>query len=567
MRPGFQGGSSRGLGSGLVSPPPEDFGEVRGRRNPAPEGVYGAPSPFGSKTYHWQPAKLLRDKLHDRMCDWGFHTIEELDKWLPEREWVRAMLDLIQFGWSFDRQGKGLRLRRALPGEPRQSVVDLLSGLTVANEAGAEVASPSVEEAEAEGDDGASPFPPGEDDEAVASEDEMVLDEARTMILAAPEFVTETCGILARKGRGKTYLAMVLAEELLKSEYEIPFVVIDPTGCWYGLLSDALGEPSENRIVLLGGERGHYSLPAAAGRLAARAVVECRPLPVILDLSLMSAEEQHGFVADFVSELYLKNRTALHVFVDEADIFAPQKLDKSSKHHGRCLSAMDNMVRRGRFRGIGDTLVSQRPAVINKNLLSQVGSMFFLQMIAPQDLDAVGDWLHNNIRGEAREACRADIPVLGRGVAYFLRGGDKPMFRKFTVRPKTTFDSSHTPSFKEVVVVAKIGKLSDEDRKVLDACYGDLVTQLEKVVDTLVEGPGGEELGGVEKQELAASIGVQHGDDGDDPAARLSEEEKAALVRASQEEDFEEQRALPEPPVDLFEDDRSADLGEEDRDE
>jgi len=221
----------------------------------------------------------------------------------------------------------------------------------------------------------------------------------------------------------------------------------------------------------------------------ARVVVECRPLPFILDLSLMTPAEQHGFVADFAEELYLKNRTALHVFVDEADIFAPQKLDKASRQHGRCLTVMDNLIRRGRFRGIGNTLVSQRPAVINKNLLSQVGTMFFLQMIAPQDLDAVESWLHNNIRGEAREMCRADIPVLGVGIAYFLRGGDSPMFRKFSVRTKTTFDSSHTPKLNEEVVVAELGKLSVVDRKMLDACYGSLLEEamrVEEFVDKVV---------------------------------------------------------------------------------
>jgi hypothetical protein len=503
----------------------------------------------------------LRDKLYDRMCDWNFHTLEELDGWMPEREWVRAMLDLLHFGWAFDRRGKTLRLRKALVGEPRQSVVDLLSGITVANTVGEESGVVQVVTDGEGGVEGDSPFPPGgEEGDDVAPEDEMVLDEERTMILSAPEFVPETCGILARKGRGKTYLAMVLAEELLKSEYEIPFVVVDPTGCWYGLLSDVLGEPSENRIALLGGERGHYPLPATAGRLAARTVIACRPLPVILDLSLMEISEQHGFVADFGEELYHRNLLAVHLFFDEADIFAPQKLDKASRQHGRCLAAMDTLIRRGRFRGIGDTLVSQRPAVVNKNLLSQVGAMFFLQLGAPQDLSAVGDWLHTNIRREVRDACLEELPVLGKGVSYYLRGGDRPMFRKFKVRSKTTFDSSHTPEFKEKAVVAEIGDLSAEDRATLDECYGKEVAGLvaARVVSAPVESPveagaagavreaavGLEDAG---SQELAASLGVQHGDDG----VGLSLEERVLFRSSSAPKDVavrEESSCLPEEP-------------------
>jgi hypothetical protein len=230
-------------------------------------------------------------------------------------------------------------------------------------------------------------------------------------------------------------------------------------------------------------------------------------------------------VADFCEELYLKNRTAVHVFVDEADLYAPQRLEKSSRHHGRCLAAVDNLVRRGRFRGIGDTLISQRPAVVNKNVLSQVGSMFFLQMLAPQDLDAVGTWLHANIRGEAREACRADLPLLGQGICYFMRGGDRPMFRKFSVRTKTTFDSSRTPKFNEVAVVPELRSLSDEERAALDACYGSELSRLQVAEEVSPAAGGGEG----DAQELAASIGVQHGDDGDDPSARLSEGEVEEL--------------------------------------
>jgi hypothetical protein len=221
---------------------------------------------------------------------------------------------------------------------------------------------------------------------------------------------------------------------------------------------------------------------------------------------------------------------------------------------------MDNLIRRGRFRGIGNTLVSQRPAVINKNLLSQVGTMFFLQMIAPQDLDAVGSWLHNNIRGEVRETCRADIPILGVGVAYFLRGGDRPMFRKFSVRTKTTFDSSHTPKLNEEVVVAILGELSAEDRKMLDGCYGNLLEEAAKAQELVAE------VVEVSSQELAASLGVQHGDDGDDySTSKMSTEMSEALVRRPpgvepQDDLGGEPVALPDPPDDL---DEGPDLDDE----
>jgi DNA helicase HerA-like ATPase len=45
------------------------------------------------------------------------------------------------------------------------------------------------------------------------------------------EAVTQTFAILAKRGAGKTYAALVLAEELLKLEAQV--VIADPVGvCW-----------------------------------------------------------------------------------------------------------------------------------------------------------------------------------------------------------------------------------------------------------------------------------------------------------------------------------------------
>ena len=468
FRPGGLRGGSR---SSNVLDPSTDEGEPTSRplRRLPVSPIYAGGGPF-NLAFQIQPPKLLRDKLYDKMCDWEFHGIEDLDSWMPEREWVKGMMDLTAWGFSFDRSDRKIRLRKSLPNEPKQSVVDLLSGLTVTNR----IAMPSEEDqsvhegSSAEGD---SPFLGTDENEDIPEKERLILDDDATLVLSILEYVTETSGVLARKGMGKTYLAMVIAEAFLQSEFAVPFVVMDPTGCWFGLLATSEGKPTDSRIAIFGGEHGHYPMESTSGRLMASVVVTMRPLPVILDLSAFPPEEQHRFAADFTEELYLRNRSALHVFIDEADIFAPQRLDRSSKHHGRCLTALDNLIRRGRFRGIGNTLVSQRPAVINKNLLSQVGSMFFMQMLAPQDLDAVSNWLHNNIQDESKEECRADLPVLGKGTAYYLRGGERFLLRRFKVKKKSTFDSSFTPKMGDAVIVPQLAELSDEDRAAIDRCY------------------------------------------------------------------------------------------------
>ena len=436
--------------------------------------IYEGGGPFATGSVKGQPPKLLRDKLYDRMCDWAFHSLEEFDAWMPEREWVRALSDLLHWGFTFDRTGDlqggvKLRLRKRMSGEPRPSIVALLSGVTLPNRLGVSV---SGEVSSSENSDVGQTFAPGTDDgDEVPVEERMVLDEEETVVLSATTYATETAAILARKGMGKTYLAMVVAEAFLASEFDIPFVVVDPTGCWYGLLAKADGTVSDRAVVVFGGEHGHYDLLPTLGKIVARTVVAARSLSFVLDLSAFASEDQHLFAADFCEELYLRNRKALHVIVDEADIFAPQKTLHSSKHQRRCLAAFDTMTRRGRFHGIGETLVSQRAAVVNKDLLSQVGYMFLLQMGAPQDLDAVERWLHDNISDGVKQACRADLPVLPKGTAYLLRGGDAPMFRRFKVRRKESFDSSHTPKMGEVVASPVLAELLPEDRALVDAVY------------------------------------------------------------------------------------------------
>lgn len=487
-------GRSLLLPNGRATPPPdeEDEGERSSRRILPPVPTYLSGEAY--RVPRGTGPVVARDRLYDHMCDWDYHTLEEFDSWMPEREWVKAVVDLLHFGFTFDRQGVRLRLRRADVGERRPSVVDLLSGVTVGDVAGGDrEVVPVFSGADEARHDNGSPFSDEPDD--TPEEERLVLDESRSTYLRIGDFVTGTHTILARRGMGKTYLAMVVAESLLESRIEAPFVVVDPTGCWFGLLSQQDGTPSPHEVALFGGEAGQYPLAAGDGRLVARMVVDLATLSCVLDLSQLRQEEQHEFVADFAGELYHCNRTPRHVFFDEADIFAPQRLDKSSKHQGRCLATVDNLTRRGRFRGVGETLISQRPALVNKNLLSQVGSMFILHMIAPHDLDAVDAWLHENIGAEVRRQCRSDLPVLPRGTVYHLRGGEGGTFRKFKVRPKHTFDSSRTPELGEEREVPVLSKLPPElDAKVRFYFQADQEvpppTVLEKELATLAFGSG-----------------------------------------------------------------------------
>lgn len=74
-----------------------------------------------------------------------------------------------------------------------------------------------------------------------------------------PEAVTQTFGILAKRGAGKSNSAAVLAEQMHAAGGQ--FVVVDPVGAWWGLRSSADGKGPGLGIPVLGGH--HHDAPDA----------------------------------------------------------------------------------------------------------------------------------------------------------------------------------------------------------------------------------------------------------------------------------------------------------------
>lgn len=318
--------------------------------------------------------------------------------------------------------------------------------------------------------------------------------------------ITQTFGILARKGAGKTYTAAVFAEELIGAG--LPVVVLDPLGAFWGLRSSSDGEKAGLPVTILGGELGDVPLDPQAGKVIADLVVE-QPGAYILDLSgFESNAAQDRFVTDFAERLYrLKatRRDPLHLIVDEADSFAPQRPMPGQQ---RMLGAFESIVRRGRIRGLGVTLITQRPAVLNKNVLTQVECLVVLQMTSPQDRKAVDEWVAGNGTKEERDELVASLASLQKGEAWFWSPSWLQVFTKVQVRRRRTFDSSKTPEPGEVVepkrmapvdlerlrerMATAIAKADAEDPRKLQQRIRELERDLaqrptERVVETVIE--------------------------------------------------------------------------------
>jgi Helicase HerA, central domain len=433
-----------------------------------------------------QGPRTSRDVLHSVLSDSYFHSFHELSnqEGFVLGECFVALGQLIEAGYEFTRKSNSLQMRKRSGTDAPQDLIDLLAGIDgrepedvnpmraherakaridfeqgVGPEpvedtevsykpswSGAEVR----EEAEREEESGPGFSSVAEPIPSPVPGDLLIISADGSLKLPARASVTSTRAILAKKGSGKTYLAMVIAEEFLNCGKVMPFVVIDPTGAWYGLSSLANAQPSPNPVLILGGVNGEMQVAPDQGALVAKIVTSKWPCPVVIDVSEMFPEEQHLFVSQFGESLYATNRNPLHIFIDEADEFAPQHMDSTYKYQRRCFHVIDRLVRRGRNRGIGLTAITQRAAVLHKNLLTQVDGIFVMHMVAPHDIEAVDTWMKPIMSSSDRSACLQALPKLGVGEGFFMQGGSLvvPCIR-FLTRPKRTFDSSRTPSVDE----------------------------------------------------------------------------------------------------------------------
>lgn len=258
------------------------------------------------------------------------------------------------------------------------------------------------------------------------------------------DLVTETVAILGQRGSGKTSTAVVVVEEIVGAGH--PAIVIDPLGVWWGLRSSADGKHDGLPVVIFGGDHSDVALTEQSGRVIAEAVVTER-FAAIIDLSLLSKSASRRFMADFIETLYHRNREALHVVVDEADLFAPQR--NLAPEAARLLGAMEDLVRRGRARGLGCTLITQRPAVLNKDVLSQASMLVAMRMTGKHDVAAIDEWVRLHADEEDARTLKGSLPSLPIGAAWFWSPGWLGVLEKVQVRRRTTFDSSATPKVGE----------------------------------------------------------------------------------------------------------------------
>lgn len=273
--------------------------------------------------------------------------------------------------------------------------------------------------------------------------------------------VTRRMAILAMSGAGKSNAAVVVAEQM--HDAGMQWVAIDPKGDWWGVRADGTGDGPGIAVPVLGGLHGDIPLEAHSGKLVADLVVDER-LSCVLDVSEFDTQQQMwGFLADFGTQLYRRKadvRSPMHLFLDEADQYVPQ----STREGGalpRCLGVWLRVATKGRQRGIGTTLISQRSATVHKDALYMAEALFAMRTVGPKnrgDRPVIAGWFDEHALDGTSIVDL--LPTLADGEAIvsspvWLGIGQQRI--KFARR--RTYDSGSTPTVEDSSPVAALAAI------------------------------------------------------------------------------------------------------------
>ncbi len=195
--------------------------------------------------------------------------------------------------------------------------------------------------------------------------------DTKDVFIDAQEFVTGRTCVIGQSGSGKSYLIAVLCEQLLQNN--IAFCIVDTEGEYFSL-------KEKFQLLWVGGEEADVSIEVDFYDLITKSIKD--NVSLILDVS--DVLDQRKVVSDFAGKLYeieSQVKQPYLLIIEEADRFVPQSKDS--------LKEIEEISKRGRKRGLGLLVATQRPSLVNKNVLSQCGNQLIGKLTTENDLKAV----------------------------------------------------------------------------------------------------------------------------------------------------------------------------------
>jgi hypothetical protein len=310
---------------------------------------------------------------------------------------------------------------------------------------------------------------------------------AEDLALPADEAVTQKYGFIGRSGSGKSYAAMRLAELFLEQGAQI--IALDWVGIWWSLRLAADGKaPGFEHVYIFGGEHADVDLRPESGALMADLVVD-KHISVVLDVMHFRKAERTRFATAFAEQFFHRKktaRTACHLFIEEAQAYLPQMV---RGEEARMVGVFEDIGKVGRNYGIGNSLISQRPQAINKDVLNQVEVLLAFQTNGPQERKAIAGWTAENT--DAGAALVQELPKLHIGHAQVWSPQWLRVAKQVHISTRVTYDASSTPSLKaktirpKTLAPADLAALGEQITATIEKAKADDPRELRKQIANL----------------------------------------------------------------------------------
>ena len=277
-------------------------------------------------------------------------------------------------------------------------------------------------------------------------------DPGTPVSLPVVELLTGRGFVTGKSGSGKSNTASVLVENLLANNF--PVLVVDTDGEYYGL--------KEEFELLHAGADDECDIqvsPEHAEKIASLALEG--NVPIILDVSgYLDESEAKELLLSVARHLFAKEKKLKKPFlmlIEEVHEYIPEGggLDETGK-------MLIKIGKRGRKHGLGIVGISQRPADVKKDFITQCDWLVWHRLTWNNDTNVVS----RIIDAEHANA----VEDLGDGEAFLMTDWSESV-RRVQFHRKRTFDAGATPG------------LDDFERPELKSISDDLVADLREISD------------------------------------------------------------------------------------
>ena len=274
--------------------------------------------------------------------------------------------------------------------------------------------------------------------------------------LPVVELLTGRGFVTGKSGAGKSNSASVVIEKLLDNGFGM--LIVDIDGEYYGL--------KEEYEILHAGDDEECDIRVTvdhAEKIASLALEQ--NVPIILDVSsFLDEDEARELLTAVARHLFAKAKKRKQPFlllVEEVHEFIPQKGSV-----GECGKMLIKISKRGRKHGLGVMGVSQRPADVKKDFITQCDWLVWHRLTWDNDTKVVRRVLDGDYA--------AAVEGLDDGEAFLMTDWAEEI-RCVQFHRKRTFDAGATPG------------LDDFERPDLKSVSDDLVSELQDISDEQAE--------------------------------------------------------------------------------